>query len=918
MKFEESISAVQLPVKEAPPIETTAASTENAAQDPILSGDSAVDKLQATVYRAGMRLVPILQSAENSLEKTSAKKAAASESEEKMDPMEMVNTALKELGHFAYNVGFAGEQSCGKSTVVNSLLQYPLMPTCKGTTTASVVQIVYSEHFRVRAIDDDMKKTVLDYDCEMPKNPAAQKKFRERFDTLLDYAISAMDILVIENFQYFTDAKVGDKRITVKDVELSPDDPKHVMLLLFILLGVYVGQNDLGWSEEKRQLMEKRRGIFAYLGIPKDTVNISVKSQGKFEMLKSGLVITDLPGLGATAEQREDANGRTIKGHNEITEEAIQETDAMVFLTTPENRVAGYEVLPAMLSSAKLKETVYKGDRIIPILNKADTCNGEQDRKTVIQSFCTALAAANVEKKPEEIRLYSGILGEYKFEGIPFERTLYFRRNYNEKSVQREAERKHREYEEVKEDKISELQYDMEELYTESGIEELLKFFCTSYIEVGKYNKSTSALQALRAMVMSIASELGSTAKVCQNRLTNRATIQASLVEGLKNAVTKPLTRANYRMYEEAERIGVDTHEDLDDSKTIIVQMYTSAFEKALEEYKGKLLSRLGKFKLNVGGLSDNARIDVAGSANRLHYVELQKEYKDFQISLLEVNEQYGKILKKVRTRIDRFYSDAIANLTNVRDEIRQSMDDSINAAKGNISAEELKTLEAVRNQLLSLVEKQIEIVRINLEQHRQEETDAMNNVLSAISGLNKVMTEGYAKKVKSQLDSSKSDGMIFKKRDYLLIDGPDGMKTAVYSLQLSQEDAQNLSLNLGSDVDAIIYQAIGQWVLTLQGIAGMYVDLQNRLKKPLQETIDVMTGTVEDSRLKLEAAKKQLLKWYEICHQLNEDVHPALEAARTQMKDREDSNLWLLENIFYKCFDKEVEEEYARERCAQ
>lgn len=918
MRFEGTVSDVQPSVKKEPSIVANSESSENATDKVNLSGDSAVDKLQATVYQAGMRLVPILQSAENSLEKTSEKEATASKSEKKMDPMGMVNTALKELGHFAYNVGFAGEQSCGKSTVVNSLLQYPLMPTCKGTTTASVVQIVYSEHFRVRAIDDDTEKTVLDYDCEMPKNPAAQKKFRERFDKLLDYAISAMDILVIENFQYFTDAKVGDKRITVKDVELSPEDPKHVMLLLFILLGVYVGQNDSEWNEEKRQLMEKRRDIFAYLGIPKDTVNITVKSQGQFEMLKSGLVITDLPGLGATAEQREDANGRTIKGHNEITEEAIQDTDAMVFLTTPENRVAGYEVLPAMLSSAKLKETVCKGDRIIPILNKADACGGEQDRKTALQSFCTALAASSVEKKPEDIRLYSGILGEYKFEGIPFERTLFFRRQYDEESLREDAEIDGIDFNEAKIREIRKKKGKMKKLYETSGIEELLEFFRTSYIEAGKYNKSTSALQALRAMVISIVSELGSTAKVCQNRLANRTTVQVNLVEGLKNAITAPLTRANYRMFEEAERIGVDTRENLDDSKSIIVQTYTNAFEEALEEYKKKLLSRLSKFELYLGGFSNNARIDVEGSVNRNQYNELQKECKYFPIPLLEVNEQYRKILKKVRTRIDRFYSDAMAELTDVKDEIQQSMDNSINAAKESVSAEELKALEAVRDQLLDLVEKQMEIVRINLEQHRQEVTDVMNNVLSAISGLNKEMAEDYAKKVKSQLFRSRSEGMIFKKRDYLLIDGPDGMKVAVYSLQLSQEDAEHLSLNLDSGVDTIIYQAVGRWVDTLQEIAKMYVDLQDRLGKPLQETIDVMTGTVEDSRLKLEATKKQLLKWYEICHQFNEEVHPALEAARAQMKDLEDSNLWLLENIFYKCFDKEVEEEYGRVRNAQ
>lgn len=57
----------------------------------------------------------------------------------------------------------------------------------------------------------------------------------------------------------------------------------------------------------------------------------------------------------------------------------------MVFLTTPENRREGYEVLPEMLSNAKLKETVFKGDRIIPVMNKADRC-GKMEREAAVRA----------------------------------------------------------------------------------------------------------------------------------------------------------------------------------------------------------------------------------------------------------------------------------------------------------------------------------------------------------------------------------------------------------------------------------------------------------------------------------------------------------------------------------------------------
>ena len=915
MKYEEIKS---IPVAEAlEQMEAQKTVTDESADNDLnmetLSGDSAVDKLavdklQATVYKAGVRLVPVLEKADED--------AVDPESLKKVNPLSAVNTALKELGHFAYDVGFAGEQSCGKSTVVNSLLQYPLMPTCKAPTTASVVQIVYSEHFRVRAIDDDTQKIVLDFDCEMPKDPTARKKFREQFEKLLDYAISAMGVLIIENFQYFTDVKVVDKRITVKDVEMTPEDPKHVMLLLFILLAVYVGQNDAEWNEEKRQLMAKRKSIFSYLGIPKDTINISVKSQGRFELLKSGLIITDLPGLGSNATHLERNDGRKVKGHDEITTEAIQRTDSMVFLTTPANREAGYKVLPEMLSSAKLKETIYKGERIIPVLNKADTC-GEQEKRTTIQAICDALKAANVEKKPEDIRKYSGIWGEYTFKGIPFERTLFFKENYDEESMRRKAERKHTEYEAIKEEEIVDLKEKMEKKYADSGIEEMLRFFRTSYVEVGKFNKSTAALQAIRAMVMSIVSELSSTVKICQTRLVNKTNIQDNLAKDLKIAVEMPLANSVTHQEETLGRIRHDFNDTIRERPEAIFELYKKAFEKALENYKSKLLATLGKFKCGLLPLSDKARIDVAGSENRRLYNALLDEINDLPISLIEVNRQYEKILKSVRVSIDRFYSDSLRGLKNLKDDIRYSLDRSI-ASANNSTSEEIKLLEAVKDQLLVLVDKQIEVVSLNLAQQQQEETDAMDSILSAILNLNTEMTGTYAAAIRSELYDKQSNGFLFSSREYLQIDGADGMKAAINNLQLSEKDKQNLSMNLDANVNKLLLLTIPKWFNNLELIVLANKTLKTRLEKPIQEIIDVMTGKVEKSGLKLEAAKKKILNWYGTCDRFNEEVRPSLKAARIYMKDKEDSNLWLQKDIFYDCFDKETEDEYERIRKAQ
>ena len=863
--------------------------SDNMQQEIHFTEDGVVDKLQGAVYNTGTRVLSVLKD-KKLIDEQNAGYAQA-------------RAALKELGHFSYNIGFAGEQSCGKSTVINSLLRYPLMPTCKQTTTATVVQLAYSDHLRVRAVDGDSGKTVLDYDCEIPKDASAQKKFRERFEKLMDYGMDAMRALVLETFQPFTDVHVTQTFPKVSDMDMSPENPRHVMILLLVLLAVYVGQNDKDWTEQKEKLMLKRAQLFRFLGIPAETVNISVLAQADFELLKSGLVITDLPGLGSNAGTQE-INGRKVKGHDDITKEAIQNCDAMVFLSTPENRKAGYEVLTEMLSNAKIKQAVYKGDRIIAVLNQVDRC-GETERTTALQNFCTALASVGVNKESQDIIPYSGIAGEYKFEDVPFERTLFYKEHYKEDSIRETAAEFGIDFDAMKRSTITKMEKDLGKKYEASSIDKLLNLFRTSYVEQGKYVKSTAALQALREMVVSTVNSLDQMAKNCDLLCQSHNALQTGMVEKVKTAVETPLLASTTRTDREIDRMSDDILQELGLYTNGVADLYIKAFEAGLTDYKSRLSDCMKGFELTWLGIGSKARIDVPGSTNRQVYLNLQDEMKSLPISLTEVNQRYEKILGLVRTKIDHFYEDAVDDLANLSDDTRRSLDGVIlDAKKSSISEEEIATLEILKEQMVAFVKTSLDLVMDQFNRQQNATTAAMQNVVSAVFNLNGTMVAQFTSAIQSELNNRLSTGAIFSSRDYVLIDGPDGLKAAVNRLSLTEQEKDVIRTNVDAGVNALITNEISNWIDDLYMIATTYATLQRQIQVPLKDMINSMGQTVEENAAKAKALREQIGDWKETVQALNEAVCPTLKDACTYINDREPVNIQMQENVFFGCLN--------------
>lgn len=863
-----------------------------AAEEPArlaITGEPVGD-LQAQVYSAGKRLLSVLK--EEKLLESNAE-------DEETDKQAKAEAAVNELGRFTYNVGFAGEQSCGKSTVINSTVQYPIMPTCKLTTTAAVVQMVYSEHTRVRAFDDDTGKVVLDFDCVAPAVSSEKTRFNEQFRMLLEYGVEAMKVLVIENFQYFSKVNVRDSDLTVDDIDMSSDDPKHVLLLMLILLAVYVGQNDASWDENTSVLMAKREKLFHYFGIPENTINLSVKCQCDFEVLKSGLMITDLPGLGSNAQQQE-RNGRKVKSHDDITKEAISMTETMVFITTPENRKEGYQVLPEMLSNARLNEVVKKGDRILPLLNKIDAC-GDKEREAAISSFLRALKTAGVEKSEEDIVPYSALYGEYGFGNIPFERTLYYMDNYSEREVQRMI-RRGLAPDEAQQEYIQDLREDLRAEYDKSGVEKLQSFFCSRFVETGKYNKSIAVIQTLRGLIRENVLAIRSALKSIEAIGKASVDVKRNLIIEMERAVIQPIANVITLKGREIGMIQKLLMKEVEIELKQTPEAYMSALRTALEAYKTKLINTINGFDLTFGGLGSKARIDQSGSANRSRYLRLKTEINDFPVSLVDVNNGYIAAMKMISDELDGFYDDAVDQMKDLKKEIERSLDKAVEQLKAD--GGDAAMLQTLRTQLISFADAQIKAIMANKSDQNNQVTQAQNEIVQAIFDLNAEMVSQYSTFVKNDLNNCIDSGFFMTSREYLMVDGSNGIRDAVKKLSLNGSDGDNIRQNIDAGVNALLRNQVPGWTNDLFNALTIYRDLRNQIKKLMNGIKDAADQSAGDIEKRCGELRARLVKWEDAARGFKAVVQGGTADAFDYMHDQEPSNAVLRQDVLNGCLE--------------
>ena len=799
--------------------------------------DNAADVFQAELYNSGQRLLSRLSKIEG-IQDLEGK------------TYEDLKERLAQLRDFHFNIGFAGGMSSGKSTVINSLIEYPLMPTCKLTTTCVGTHMFYGERPRICVVDDDTGNQVLNVDC----TNVSQMHFQK----LKEYACVTTRVKIIENLQHFTSHNLFEDKDSLRPdmLEMSRENPNHVIILLLILLTVYVDQNDTEMNPQTRAANEKRREVLDFFNMDPNTINYTIQLQWNGDFLRSGMTITDLPGLGAYAPDKDCGNGKILKGHDNITTNAIGKTDAMVFLVDPQVDGTAVPALSAMLKNVQMKEAVNQGDLIIPVMNKVDDCHGKAMVEASVDKFVSVLKNVGVEKEREDVHLYSAWYGEGRFKDFPADRTCFFFRNYDDfkedvlfdATEELSGRELHREIMKLSRKKL-------EARYQKSGIEELKCFFRNAYISKSKNRRSQAALLTVIKLANELIPPLRLQLKEFDALQGLAGSLAKEIADGLKASIDTPIGAV-------LDAIAAADHQDanryVEENLEDIPGLYVGAFREGLESYKKDNKAICSRFELGWAGFSDRARIDKLGSPNRGYYNELQNQMNVFGVDLAKVNNKYIRILNRVALENEILYGNALRYLRELKQSITESMDAYLVRCRQTVTDDQtvLVSVEALKNLLEDYLESQIDVLLDTMSVNKDDMTRAGNKTVEDILDFNTEMVNVYTQSVVADVKSKLSDGWFFTDREFIKITGTGGCMEIFSNLTLSEDDKNYIEDQVTTIGITTISNNLVQWYQTAENLINVnFTDLREQLSAMMDSTVAVIGGDAQ----KIAAQKAQL-----------------------------------------------------------
>ena len=277
--------------------------------------------------------------------------------------MELARGRAEKLKNFRYNIGVVGVQSSGKTTLLNTLLGYPLMPSAAVVTTCSVTYIRYGEKLAVKA-EDAYGKIY---------NMHLEKMSRALFEDLKRYTCKCHKKYSLDHLIYFTDADMSPDEegnpctLAAEELSLEYGNLMHRA----VLLSLYVDQNQNPelLDDTIKEIIGERKLLLEKIGIPRSVKEYKVILEWNNPVLKNGLEITDLPGLGADV-----AASSGYKSHESITLEELNKTDSTLLILEPEMKKEHIDPLNPILTSYEMKKIKNLEERLIPVVNKIDLC----------------------------------------------------------------------------------------------------------------------------------------------------------------------------------------------------------------------------------------------------------------------------------------------------------------------------------------------------------------------------------------------------------------------------------------------------------------------------------------------------------------------------------------------------------------
>lgn len=812
------------------------------------ASEDVVDQFQATVYNAGSKALSMLD-------------ADALTKGLEIDRRKKAKDTLRHLGAFRYNIGFAGPQSCGKSSLINAIIRYPLMPTCNLATTCTPVELIYGKETRIVVKDEDRKgKIVLDRKCGSIS--------QADFDKLVDYACKVMPVAIIENLQFFCDFSILSRtRELRRHIHMDRSDPRQTALLFLILLTVYAHQNNKELTKAELELNNLRLKTLAYFGIRQNTINYRVVVQWDNSMLASGLMITDLPGLGSSAEDKKE-NDVVIKGHDTITKEAVLRTDTMAFLSEPQVMADAVPALETMISNASIRDAVSVEERIVPIMNKVDQLPGAQ-KETAINMMLGMMRNAGANMSNRKVWETSSFCGEYAYEGLDVKQSFY---------VQREVFKLAEEGcgEDEIEDELPGIMRKMKRGYDKSGVNELREFFRSAFIGRGKYQKTFSAVIALRALALDMVTPLRTMIDSGTALAGVNETLAREALGYLEEAATTPLNDA--QKTDQVISNMVDEHMGIVDPMISAATVkYESVLSDAVDDYAERLQDITSQFNLTYLGFGNRARVDSGDPYNHDLYQSLLDESETLNVDLKAVNKIHANALRYCGDAVAGIYESARDRLVAFQKDYPRIMKDCIDEYRGKADPDVIALMESLLPSLQQYVAARIVTADAAIQDQRSSFQNVADQLAREIVTLNDEFVSVLLNMVQGKLGTIQ--GGWFTKKDFLVVDGDNGLNATIRSLGLTKADRENIRGLVAEKGANVITNPLREWYQTAENdvnqILGSltleFVSQFNLMRKNLEEKTKGMETNVEQAQKTLDVLSR-------VFCQMREDIQPHLD----------------------------------------
>ncbi len=601
-----------------------------------------------------------------------------------------VNHLIKEVKETSFSIATVSGQSGGKSTLANAILGYPIFPTANTATTACATKVRYGKP----AVKIIYKKPGNKNNSKLLIS-AASKISTGLWKHLKAYACLCIseEIILAETLQYFSDKDLTHENPEEQDLNMSSENPYHVLQLLLILFSTYVGQNNSKPSEKEKRVCKRRAELFEEFKMSPD-VNYSLTVFLENDALKKGLVLIDLPGFGAIAGDKTLGEGITLKGHDKISLAYMQHAD-MVFVLFDPTAMAGSipTVLKTLINNERMRYVIAKENRIIPVLNKVDLPG------TSIATSTTSIRTIFIDQELQVPYIFpiSAIAGEYRFvlNGLcPVRRTLMYQWNKTKWSEQaRMMFGTDPTAEQIEAGLEKKLEAGYHQMYVFKGLDggsyeisldEFIQMITSGYLERMRCLKELELLNAGLSGSCLLSDNIKSRINILKIMQSGGKQLATIMIRELRNTVHQSMVDFNMAFNKMQDEIKKECEDYLTRKIPSVKKSYTDALDQIEKDIASLIRIEINKMSTNFFGNivineADTYTSDGAARArkNKKLYEDLLKSLQNFPVTnrLKKSEDKMTEMIHQIHT----FYQDRICQMKEQYQSLRNTIENSLN-----------------------------------------------------------------------------------------------------------------------------------------------------------------------------------------------------------------------------------------------